>query len=78
MRFFRPAPARVTLVHMEEAQYYMSFEQVEAQHRELLECIEAGDAARTEELVVEHLEGARDRLVGYLRTISRTSGANAE
>jgi DNA-binding GntR family transcriptional regulator len=35
----------------------------------LLESIEAGDATRTEKLVVEHLDSARDRLLGYLRTI---------
>jgi DNA-binding GntR family transcriptional regulator len=67
--YMRNASVLRLLVHLEEGQYYMSFEAVEAQHRELLESIEAGDATRTEELVVEHLDSARDRLLGYLRTI---------
>ena len=66
------------LVQLEEGQYYMSFEEVEAQHRELLECIVAGDAARTEELIVEHLDSARDRLLGYLRELSEKRGPLAE
>src|SRR5207302_1577163 len=40
--------------------------------------IEAGDAARTEELVVEHLDSARDRLLGYLRTIREKRAPLAE
>jgi DNA-binding GntR family transcriptional regulator len=57
-------------VHIEEGQYYISFEDVEHEHRELLAAIEAGDAPRTDALVVEHLEGARDRLLGYLTHIA--------
>ena len=75
--YMRNASVLRLLVQLEEGQYYMSFEEVEAQHRELLECIVAGDAARTEELIVEHLDSARDRLLGYLRELSER-GAFAE
>ena len=73
--FVRNASVMRLLVHMEEGQYYMSFEDVEHQHEELLESIEAGDAARTEAMVVEHLEGARDRLMGYLTEVSKAAPA---
>ena len=76
--FVRNASVMRLLVHLEEGQYYMSFEDVEQQHRELLESIEAGDATRTEQLVVEHLDSARDRLLGYLRTIWEKRGPLAE
>jgi DNA-binding GntR family transcriptional regulator len=71
--FVRNASVMRLLVHLEEGQYYMSFEDVEHQHRELLESIEAGDAQRTDALVAEHLEGARDRLLGYLTGISKAA-----
>jgi GntR family transcriptional regulator of gluconate operon len=73
--FVRNASVMRLLVHLEEGQYYMSFEDVEHQHEELLESIEAGDAARTEAMVVEHLEGARDRLMGYLTEVSKAAPA---
>ena len=76
--FVRNASVMRLLVHMEEAQYYMSFEDVEQQHRELLESIEARDAARTDELVVEHLEGARDRLLGHLAEVEGRAAPLAE
>jgi DNA-binding GntR family transcriptional regulator len=68
--FLRNASVMRLLVHMEEGQYYMSFEDVEHQHQELLESIEAGDTAGTDAMVVEHLEGARDRLLGFLTQIA--------
>jgi DNA-binding GntR family transcriptional regulator len=68
--FVRNASVMRLLVHMEEGQYYMSFEDVERQHQELLEGLEARDPARTDAMVVEHLEGARDRLLGYLIQIA--------
>jgi GntR family transcriptional regulator, gluconate operon transcriptional repressor len=68
--FVRNASVMRLLVHIEEGQYYISFEDVEHEHRELLAAIEAGDAPRTDALVVEHLEGARDRLLGYLTHIA--------
>jgi len=67
--FLRNASVMRLLVHMEEGQYYMAFEDVEQQHRELLESLEARDMAGTDAMVVEHLEGARDRLLGYLTQI---------
>jgi DNA-binding GntR family transcriptional regulator len=73
--FVRNASVMRLLVHMEEGQYYMSFEDVEQQHRELLESLEARDAAGTDAMVVEHLEGARDRLLGYLTQIAETEKA---
>jgi GntR family transcriptional regulator, gluconate operon transcriptional repressor len=73
--FVRNASVMRLLVHLEEGQYYMSFEDVEHQHEELLESIEAGDAARTEAMVVEHLEGARDRLMGYLTEVAKAAPA---
>lgn len=69
--YVRNASVLRLLVHLEEGQYYMSFEAVEQEHRELLASIEAGDASRTEALVVGHLEGARDRLLGYLREVAK-------
>jgi DNA-binding GntR family transcriptional regulator len=75
--FVRNASVMRLLVHMEEGQYYMSFEDVEQQHRELLESIEAGDAARTDAMVVEHLEGARDRLLGYLAQVAEQKASPA-
>src|SRR5262249_40538316 len=68
--FLRNASVMRLLVHMEEGQYYMSFEDVERQHQELLESLEAHDTAGTDAMVVEHLEGARDRLLGYLIQIA--------
>jgi GntR family transcriptional regulator, gluconate operon transcriptional repressor len=76
--FVRNASVMRLLVHMEEARYYMSFEDVEAQHAELLASIEARDAARTDALVVEHLEGARDRLLGYIAQVSGEASPAAE
>ena len=73
--FVRNASVMRLLVHLEEGQYYMSFEDVEQQHRELLESIEAGDAQRTDALVAEHLEGARDRLLGYLAQLAEMEKA---
>jgi DNA-binding GntR family transcriptional regulator len=75
--FVRNASVMRLLVHLEEGQYYMSFEEVEHQHRELLESLEARDAARTDAMVVEHLEGARDRLLGYLRSVTEQKAAPA-
>jgi DNA-binding GntR family transcriptional regulator len=76
--YVRNASVLRLLVHLEEGQYYMSFEDVEQEHRELLGSIEAGDANRTEALVVEHLEGARDRLLGYLRGVAVEAAPAAE
>jgi DNA-binding GntR family transcriptional regulator len=76
--YVRNASVMRLLVHMEEAQYYMSLEDVELQHKELLESIEARDADRTQALVVDHLEGARDRLLGYLTEISKRLSPAAE
>jgi DNA-binding GntR family transcriptional regulator len=73
--FVRNASVMRLLVHLEEGQYYMSFEDVEHQHEELLESIEAADAARTDALVAEHLEGARDRLMGYLTEVTKAAPA---
>jgi DNA-binding GntR family transcriptional regulator len=73
--FVRNASVMRLLVHLEEGQYYMSFEDVEQQHAELLESLEARDASRTDALVVEHLEGARDRLLGYLIEIAKATPA---
>jgi DNA-binding GntR family transcriptional regulator len=74
--FVRNASVMRLLVHMEEREYYVSFEEVARQHTELLEGIEAGDAARTDALVVEHLEGARDRLLGYLTETAKAAPAD--
>jgi len=73
--FVRNASVMRLLVHLEEGQYFMSFEDVAHQHRELLESIEAGDAQRTDALVAEHLEDARDRLLGYLAQLAETEKA---
>jgi DNA-binding GntR family transcriptional regulator len=73
--FVRNASVMRLLVHLEEGQYFMSFEDVAHQHRELLESIEAGDAQRTDALVAEHLEDARDRLLGYLAQLAEIEKA---
>ena len=65
--FVRNAGVLRVLIHLEEERFYVSFEEVERQHREVLAGIEAGDAARAELLIVEHLEGARDRLLKHLK-----------
>jgi len=65
--FVRNAGVLRVLIHLEEERFYESFEQVEHQHREVLAGIEAGDALRAERLIVEHLEGARDRLLKHLK-----------
>jgi GntR family transcriptional regulator, gluconate operon transcriptional repressor len=65
--FVRNASVLRLLIRLEEERFYESFEEVERQHREVLAGIEAGDAARAEALIVEHLEGARDRLLRHLR-----------
>jgi DNA-binding GntR family transcriptional regulator len=73
--FVRNASVMRLLVHLEEGQYFMSFEDVAHQHRELLESIEAGDAQRTDALVAEHLEDARDRLLGYVAQLAEIEKA---
>jgi DNA-binding GntR family transcriptional regulator len=73
--FVRNASVMRLLVHLEEGQYFMSFEDVAHQHRELLDSIEAGDAQRTDALVAEHLEDARDRLLGYLAQLAEIEKA---
>jgi GntR family transcriptional regulator, gluconate operon transcriptional repressor len=75
--FVRNASVMRLLVHMEEGQYYMSFEDVEHQHLELLESLQARDAARTDAMVAEHLEGARDRLLGYLTQMAEAEKEKA-
>jgi len=65
--FVRNAGVLRVLIHLEEERFYESFELVERQHREVLAGIEAGDGVRAERLIVEHLEGARDRLLRYLK-----------
>jgi len=65
--FVRNAGVLRVLIHLEEERFYESFEQVERQHREVLAGIEAGDASLAEGLIVEHLEGARDRLLKHLK-----------
>src|SRR5262249_43206503 len=73
--FVRNASVMRLLVHMEEGQYYMSFEDVEHQHLELFESLQARDVAGTDAMVVEHLEGARDRLLGYLTQMAEQEKA---
>ncbi|HZD39010.1 MAG TPA: GntR family transcriptional regulator [Actinomycetes bacterium] len=64
--FVRNASVLRVLIQIEEGQFYRSFEEVEHQHQELLASIEAGDEAKAAQLVVRHLEDARDRLLSYL------------
>ena len=65
--FVRNASVLRVLIHLEEERFYVSFDEVERQHREVLAGIEEGDASRAEALIVEHLEGARDRLLKHLK-----------
>jgi len=65
--FVRNAGVLRVLIHLEEERFYESFGQVERQHREVLAGIEAGDGVRAESLIIEHLEGARDRLLKHLK-----------
>lgn len=65
--FVRNAGVLRVLIHLEEERFYESFDEVEHQHREVLEQIEAGDGPGAEALVVEHLESARDRLLNHLK-----------
>jgi GntR family transcriptional regulator, gluconate operon transcriptional repressor len=64
--FVRNASVLRVLIQIEEGQFYRSFEEVEHQHEELLASIEAGDENKAAELIVRHLEDARDRLLSYL------------
>jgi DNA-binding GntR family transcriptional regulator len=64
--FVRNASVLRVLIQLEEGEFYVSFDEVEHQHRELLASIEAGDETKAEELIVQHLEEARDRLLHYL------------
>jgi len=65
--FVRNAGVLRVLIHLEEERFYESFEEVERQHRTVLTAIESGDARQAEALIVEHLEGARDRLLSHLK-----------
>jgi GntR family transcriptional regulator of gluconate operon len=64
--FVHNASVLRVLIQLEEGQFYRSFREVEQQHRELLASIEASDETKAEELIVRHLEDARDRLLSYL------------
>ena len=70
--FVRNAGVLRVLIHLEEERFYVSFDEVERQHREVLAGIEQGDVARAEALIVEHLEGARDRLLRHMREQAAT------
>jgi DNA-binding GntR family transcriptional regulator len=64
--FVHNASVLRVLIQIEEGQFYRSFKEVEHQHQELLAGIEAGDETKAAELIVRHLEDARDRLLSYL------------
>lgn len=73
--FVRNASVLRVLIQLEEGQFYGSFDEVEHQHRELLASIEAGDESEAEELIVRHLEEARDRLLRYLADTAKPPAA---
>jgi DNA-binding GntR family transcriptional regulator len=64
--FVRNASALRALLGLEEERFYESFQAIWDQHRELLETVRSGDVNRAQALFTDHMEDARDRLIGYL------------
>lgn len=64
--FVRNASALRALLRLEEERFYASFESIWHQHRELLDAVRAADGARAEAMFTDHMEAARDRLIGHL------------
>jgi GntR family transcriptional regulator, gluconate operon transcriptional repressor len=64
--FVRNASVLRILLRLEEERFYRSFDEIAIQHRDLFAAVEAGDAAKAEAMVTEHLESARDRLMRHL------------
>lgn len=64
--FVRNASVLRILLRLEGERFYRSLDEVSGQHRELLSVVEAGDPARADAVVTEHLEAARDRLIRHL------------
>jgi DNA-binding GntR family transcriptional regulator len=74
--FVRNASVLRILLRLEEERFYGSFDEVTDQHRALLAAVEAGDAAKAEAEVTEHLEAARDRLMRHLAAELETQQAD--
>jgi DNA-binding GntR family transcriptional regulator len=64
--FVRNASALRSLLQLEADRFYESFEVIWAQHRDLLDALIAGDSDRAVALFTQHIEEARDRLMGSL------------
>jgi GntR family transcriptional regulator, gluconate operon transcriptional repressor len=75
--FVRNASVLRILLRLEGERFYHSLDEVSQQHSELLAVVEAGDAARADAAVTEHLESARDRLMRHLAARAQTDAPRA-
>jgi DNA-binding GntR family transcriptional regulator len=64
--FVRNSSALRMVLRLEGRKSYEPFEAVWEQHRELVDVLTAGDSDRAAALFTEHIEEARDRLIGAL------------